>query len=109
MSVPRTARAALDDLDVAVVGLEHMAGEPGELVAQRRGGELAGAARDHHRAAGEGAPAIRRPIGVAMDDADLRRLDAELVGDQLGERRRQALAVRRGADPRLDVAGRVHA
>ena len=37
------------------------------------GGELAGAAADHHRPAGEGAPAIGGGVGIAMDDVDRRR------------------------------------
>ena len=43
-----------------------------------------------------------------MHDADARRLQAELVGDQLRERGGEALAVGRGADPGLDEARRVH-
>ena len=61
--------------------------------------ELAGAAGDHQRAAGEGAPAVRGAVGVAGNDADLLGRDAELVGDQLRQGRLQPLAVRRAADP----------
>ena len=71
---------------------EQMTGETRELRPQLRGREP-GAAGDDQRAAGERAPAIGRAIGVAVHDADTRRLQAELVGDQLRERRGEALAV----------------
>ena len=61
-----------------------------------------GAAGDDQRAAGEGAPAIGRAVGIAVHDLDAVRRSSELVGDDLGERGAQALAVRRRADPRLD-------
>ena len=47
--------------------------------------------------------------GVAVDDLDLLRVDAEAVGDDLGEARLEALAVRRGAGVDRHRAGRVHA
>ena len=73
-----------------------------------RGREFTGAAGDDQGTAGERAPAIGRAIGVAVHDADTRRLQAELVGDQLRERRGEALAVGRGTDPGFDEARRVH-
>ena len=61
-------------------------------------GALGRAAADDHRAAGERAPAVRRRVGVALAHLDAARVDAELVGGDLGERRQVALAVARGAD-----------
>ncbi len=63
---------------------------------------------DDQRPAGEGAPAVRRAIGIAVHDLDAVRRGAELVGDDLRQRGAQALAVRGSSDPRLDEAGRVH-
>ena len=70
-------------------------------------GDQRGAAGDHQRAAGEGAPAVGRAVGVAVHDLDHVGRDADLVGDDLRQRGAQALAVRRGADARLDEAGRI--
>ena len=82
-------------------GFEQVAGDLLQLGVHFARREHAGAAGDHQRAAGEGAPAIRRAVGVAVDDLDPVGRDAELVGDELGERGAQALAVRAGADAQL--------
>ncbi len=66
------------------------------------------AAGQHQRAARERAEAVGRTIGVAVHDGDLRRLDPELVGYDLGERGAKSLPVRARADARLDEARRVH-
>ena len=86
---------------------QHGAGDLDQLGAHLARRDQRGAAGNHQRPAGKGAPAIRRAIGVAVDDLDQVGRDAELVGDDLRQRRAQALAVRRGADAGLDEAGRV--
>src|SRR5215831_10619938 len=58
--------------------------------------------------AGEGSPAIRGMVGVAGDDTDLCRRKADLVSEQLRQRRPQPLTVRRTADPGLEEARRIH-
>ena len=66
-------------------------------------------AADGQRARAVGAEAERAGAGVAVDDVDHVGRDAEPVGDDLRERRVQALAVRRGARVDGRRAGRVHA
>ncbi len=86
-----------------------MAGDLDQLGAHFPGGDQRSAAGDHQRAAGEGAPAVRRIVGVAVDHLDLLRRDADLVGDDLRQRGAEALAVRRRADARFHAAGRIDA
>ena len=64
-------------------------------------------AGDRRRPRGVGAQAVRRGVGVAVLDLDVRDREAELLGDDLGERRLVALALRLDADPGEDLAGRV--
>ena len=47
-----------------------------------------------------------RRVGVALHDADLRDVDADLVGNHLRHRRLEALAVTRGAHEHVDTAAR---
>src|SRR5439155_27057416 len=68
-----------------------------------------GLAADSERARAVGARALRAGGGVAVDDLDLRRVDAQAVGDDLGEARLVALAVRRRAGEHRHAAARVHA
>ena len=84
-----------------------MARDLDQLGANFSRGDQRGAAGNHQRTAGESAPAVRRAVGIAVHDLDHLGRDADLVGDDLGERRAQPLAVRRGADARLDEAGRI--
>src|SRR6202040_2529619 len=53
-------------------------------------------------------PAIGTAVGVAGDDTDLCRRDADLVGNQLRQTRLQPLTVRRAADPGFKKARGVH-
>src|SRR5262245_16865326 len=62
---------------------------------------------DRRRAAAVGAPAHRRVLGVAVDDANVVHRDAELVADDLGERRFLSLPVRRCADEDVYLAARM--
>ena len=94
--------------DIIRRSLEKMSGHDTQLCADLAGRQQGRAARDHQRAARKGAEAVRRAIGVAMNDLDPLRRDPQFVGDDLGERGAQALAMGRGADTRLDKARRVH-
>ena len=68
-----------------------------------------GRAGDRRGAAAVGAEAERRLVGVAVDDLDVLRRDAELLGDDLGERRLVALALRLRRQRHDGLARRVHA
>ena len=74
-----------------------------------RAGERRRAARQHRAAARVGAGCRRQRGAVALHDADILDAAAEIVGDDLRQRRLQALAVRGDAESRGDRAGRVDA
>jgi hypothetical protein len=90
--------------DIVARGLQHIAGNRDELLADFLRRQQSGAAGDDKRAAGECAPAIGRAVGVAVHDAHIGRHDADRVSDDLRKRCRQALAVRACADAGLDLA-----
>jgi hypothetical protein len=90
------------------LGLQQAGGGAAKAGGELVGGELGGAAGDHRAAAGEASPAIGRAVRIAMDDADAGRVEAEAVGRHLGEGGPQALAMGRGADADLHLAGRGH-
>ena len=73
----------------------------------RSAADVGRAAEDHRAAAPAGARAERRRRGVALHDGDVVDVDAEAVGDDLGDRGLQALAVAAAAHQRLHLA--VHA
>ncbi len=54
------------------------------------------------------AEAVRRRVGVALLDLDVGDREAELLGDDLGERRLVPLALALDAEPGDDLAGRMH-
>src|SRR5262249_35815287 len=56
------------------------------------------AAPHPHAAAANGAAAVRAALGVALDDRHRLERHAQLIGQDLGERGRVALALRRRAD-----------
>ncbi len=109
LGVPRTENVAVLELDVGVGRLEQVRGDllrlVGELARHHRGRRAA----DGRRARRVGAEAVRRVVGVALDHLDVGHRDAELVGDDLGERRLVALALRLHAELEDRLAGRVHA
>ena len=95
-------------------------GPPGRVLERRRrddlgllahplGDDRRGGAGHRRRARAVGAQAERRVVGVAVDDLDVLGRDAELVGDDLGERRLVALPLGLHRQPDLGLAGRVHA
>ena len=100
---------AVDELDVLGRGLEVVRGDLLGLVDQLHGRAGDRLAADGQRARAVGAEAERAGAGVAVDDVDHVGRDPEPVGDDLRERRVQALAVRRGARVDGRRAGRVHA
>ena len=94
-------------LDVVVAGLEQMRGDALDLVPQQRRGVLGRAAAEHRAAARIGAGRHRHRIAVALDDTDILKACAEIVGDDLRQRGFQPLAVGGDAEGRGDGAGRV--
>ena len=79
------------------------------LVLDLRDGHRQRRAADRGRPAAVGAPAHRRVVGVAVHDLHVVDVDAELARDNLRERRLFPLAVRRGADEDVDLAGGMEA
>ena len=79
------------------------------LVADLARGDRAGGAGRRSRSAGIRAEAVRRRVGVAFLDFDVRGRDAELLGDDLRVGRLVPLALRLGAEARRGLAGGVHA
>ena len=67
-----------------------------------------GDAADDQRPRAVGVEALRRDLGVAVQDLDVLERHAELVGDDLAERRLVPLPVRGGAGDDLDLAGGQH-
>ena len=88
--------------------LEHAGGDDPRLVAHLAGDQRGGRAGDRRRAAAVGAEPERRLVGVAVDHLDVGRRDADLLGDDLGERRLVALALALHGDPDDGLAGGVH-
>ncbi len=74
--------------------------------ARRKGRCTAG---QHHAAAGIGPGTAGDARAVALQDADVFETGAEMFGDDLGERRLKALAVRSNAEGGGDGAGRIDA
>ena len=66
--------------------------------------QLGGRTADGQRAAGAGAGPGFDPVGIALDDADARRIDAEARRRDLGESRGVALSAGLRADQELDPA-----
>ena len=96
---PAPLGVALDvpaaELPLEVVGraLERRGGDDPGLVAHLARDERRRRAGHRRRARAVGAEAERRVVGVAVDDLDVLRRDAELVADDLRERRLVALAL----------------
>ena len=82
-------------------------GDDLRLVADLAGDQRRGRAGHRRRPAAVGAEAERGLVGVAVDDLDVVRRDAELLGDDLGERRLVALALGLHREPHDGLAGRV--
>src|SRR5262249_35622556 len=93
---------SIGEHDVARRNLQQMAGDLEQFGPNFPRSDQYGSTRDDQRAAAEGSPAIWCAVGIAMHHLDLLGRDAELVREDLGERRAQALSMRRAADPGLD-------
>ena len=98
---------AVDDLQVAGVGLEGVARDPQRLRAHLAGGERDRVAAHDRRPRGEGADGVAEPAGVAGHDLDVLERHAELVGGDLRERREVALPLGGQAGRDLHLAGRL--
>ena len=101
------AELAVRPLEVVLVRLEEVGGELAGLVLDLAGGHRRRRAGDRRRPRGVRAKAVRRRVRVAVLDLDVGDREAELLGDDLGERRLVALALRLDADPGEDLAGRM--
>ena len=81
-----------------------MRADAAELVAQHPAGSRHRAARHDHAARGEGAEPEGGALRIAVPHRNARRVDAELLGGDLRQRRFEALAVRLDADHQHDAA-----
>ena len=75
-----------------------------QLLAHRLRRQCRRAAGQHHAAAGIGAGAAGNGRAVALHDANVFEAGAEMLGDDLGERRFQALPMRGDAERSGDAA-----
>ena len=82
--------------------------DPG-LVADTPGDDCRSRAGHRRRTRAVGAEPERCVVGVAVDDLDVLGRDADLLGDDLGERRLVALALALHRQPQLGLAGGVDA
>ena len=101
--------AALLPGEVLGPRLEHRRGDQARLVAHLARDDRDRGAGDRRRAAAVGAEPVGRLVGVAVAHLDVLGRDAELLGDDLRERRLVALALRLRADADDGLARRVHA
>ena len=86
--------------------LEHGRGDEAGPVADLARHHRGRGAADRRRTRAVGAQPVRSRVGVAVDHLDVRRRDAELVRDDLGERRLVPLTLGLDADRQLGGAGR---
>src|SRR4029077_1846453 len=93
-------------LEVVGVRFEEMRGNELRLLADLARRDRGRAAGDWRAAAGVGAEAIWRGVGVALFDGDVADREAELLGDDLRERRLVTLALRLHAEPDHRLARR---
>ena len=96
-------------LQVLRRGFQQMGRDQPGLVAQLAGDHGGRCATDRCRSRGIGAETVGRVVGVALLHRDVAGGDAELVGDDLRERRLVALSLRLDAELEDRLAGRVHA
>ncbi len=96
-------------LEVGDGDLEHARGDDLRLVADLAGHQRGGRSRHRRRPAAVGAEPERRVVGVAVHHVDVVGRDADLLGDDLRERRLVALALALHRQPYDGLAGRVHA
>src|SRR5581483_12340658 len=85
-------------LEVLRAAFEQVRGDVARLVADLARGERTRGARGRRRAAGVGAEAVGRRVGVALLDLHVRGRDAELLGDDLRVGGLVALALALGAE-----------
>ena len=107
--VPLDVERALLPLQVGDRNLEHARRDDLGLVAHLAGHQCGGRTRDRCRPAAVGAQPERRLVGVAVHHLDVVGRDAQLLGDDLSERRLVALALGLDRKPHNGFARRVHA
>ena len=96
-------------LEVVGAGLKEMRGDVPGLLLDLAGGDGRRGAGDRRRARRIRPEPVRRGVGVALLDLDVRDREAELLGDDLRERGLVTLALRLDAEPGDHLAGRVDA
>ena len=94
---PTIETCAVRELEVLLGAFEMLGREPQDLLAHHLRGLVDGVAGHHRAAAGEGAGAPVELVGVAGHHVDVADIDAELVGDDLGEGGEVPLALRADA------------
>jgi hypothetical protein len=97
------------ELEVVLAGLEQVRGDPARLLDDLLGSLDHGRAADGERPRAVAVEALRRRLGVAVEDLDVLERNTELIGHDLAERGLMPLPVRAGADDDLDLAGCQHA
>src|SRR6185312_13244102 len=85
-----------------------MSGQLARLVADLARRDGRGGTCHRRRARRVRAEPVGRGVGIAVFDLDVAHREAELLGDDLGERRLVPLALRLDADPGEDLTGRVY-
>src|SRR5690242_15977121 len=101
--------AAVGNLNLVGLGAQQVRRKSGNLGFQFLNGIVDGGAADGGAAATKGADSVRHSQGIAVDNGDVLRADAELVSHQLGEGGFLALTVRGSAGEHGDFAGGFYA
>ena len=104
---PRTEKAPRFPVEVGREHLEQVRRDLAAPVAQLPSHQHGRGSGHRGRAAAVGAQPVRRAVGVAVDHLDVLGVDADLLGDDLGERRLVTLALGLYRDPYHGRAGRV--
>ena len=92
-------------LDVVDVDLQHVGRGLQDFLPDRDRRLVDGVAAHHRGAAGKSRDTPIESLGVAFDHDHVFRLDAELIGDDLGEHRVVALPLGRKTGVDIDLAG----
>ena len=102
----RSHHPPVGDADLVRLALQQVGADGPHPLHQHLAGARHRAARHDDAARGVGAGRIRREAGIAVDDRDVLRVDAQDLARHLGEGGFHPLAVRLHADPELQPAVR---
>src|SRR5712692_1099719 len=98
-------QAAAADGDVGGFRAEQVSGESGHLGFEFLGGHISSGAADGGSTTAKSTNPVGHGHGVAVDNVDVIRINAQFVSNELGERGFFPLAVRRCAGEQRDFAG----